>query len=776
VTTTGAISSAINVQAIVSDLMEVERRPITKLENQIADKELVVSALGAFKSKVAVLESAVKAIQTPSVFSQKSTSSTDATKVSATATNAASTGSYTVKVAQTALAATYSMSGFTAGNQVMDLTSFSLVAGGKTFEPRFAKVTGASSFSAGDSIRMTLTGGQQQTFNVTSQKTAAEVASGINLAVISGSLSGVSASVATDGKLLITSSNPIQGVSVEVKTPGYQDLGSAQTYQAGDQIKFAAGSAPVQSFTLTTQTTASQVADAINVAVGAGTLSGVRASVVDNKLRISATNVALGVTGLNHQRGATVTNGEAAVPAGTPSVDNTTQEGLIKSGTVTDLKNWVNALKTDAQASLVQIGPNDLTFSVTAKKTGTSNDIVVAGVKSAASQVDTVTLGGAYLAGDSLSLTVNGVALPAYTVTANNLTVNNDGTGGAASEAQIRANIASSMSAAFNSSLNPAHTSVTATASSGVITLTADVAGTAFTTSVSETSASGTAVQANVTANVPPVNFTVSQTQAARDAVLSVNGIGVIRASNQVSDIVDGVTFNLNAATVPTGGPITSISPTTFSDANVITSSVTVSAGAEDLSGEAMRDLANAYNGLMTFYFEQSKASATSSERGLLNSDGTLRSFVDRFRSMFGLGIRLQDGSSLSLGSAGLELQRDGTLVVNEAKLSSAVAGGLQSKLSEGVTIGYESATSNLAGFLTQSLSSKGMVSLRIAEVETQQNTLTDRKLSLETDLALTQERYLRKYAALDALLTRLQVVSNGLATAIDSLINSQKN
>jgi flagellar capping protein FliD len=68
------------------------------------------------------------------------------------------------------------------------------------------------------------------------------------------------------------------------------------------------------------------------------------------------------------------------------------------------------------------------------------------------------------------------------------------------------------------------------------------------------------------------------------------------------------------------------------------------------------------------------------------------------------------------------------------------------------------------------------MVSLRITEVENQQTTLTDRKRTLELSLKDTQERYLRKYASLDALLTRLQVVSNGLSSAIESLVNSQKN
>ncbi|MFM8631893.1 MAG: flagellar cap protein FliD N-terminal domain-containing protein, partial [Betaproteobacteria bacterium] len=58
---TSATSTGINVPEIVTGLMEVERRPIKKLETQIDRKTLEISTLGVFKSKASALESAAKA-------------------------------------------------------------------------------------------------------------------------------------------------------------------------------------------------------------------------------------------------------------------------------------------------------------------------------------------------------------------------------------------------------------------------------------------------------------------------------------------------------------------------------------------------------------------------------------------------------------------------------------------------------------------------------------------------------------------------------------------
>ena len=78
---TSGVSGGLNVQDIVSGLMSIARAPIAKLESQIESKSLVVSTLGTFKSKVSALETASKKIQDAWLYSSRSSSSTDASKV-----------------------------------------------------------------------------------------------------------------------------------------------------------------------------------------------------------------------------------------------------------------------------------------------------------------------------------------------------------------------------------------------------------------------------------------------------------------------------------------------------------------------------------------------------------------------------------------------------------------------------------------------------------------------------------------------------------------------
>ncbi|MEY4724755.1 MAG: hypothetical protein RL043_904, partial [Pseudomonadota bacterium] len=120
--------------------------------------------------------------------------------------------------------------------------------------------------------------------------------------------------------------------------------------------------------------------------------------------------------------------------------------------------------------------------------------------------------------------------------------------------------------------------------------------------------------------------------------------------------------------------------------------------------------------------------------------------------------------------------QRDGTLYLDTGALNTAVSNGLQDKLAAGVTLGYESSTSNFTSFLTASLRTTGLISTHLSDVEAQQAQLEERISDWEDKLSHIQDRYYRQYAALDALLFRLQTTSNALASAIDSLVNSQKN
>lgn len=262
--------------------------------------------------------------------------------------------------------------------------------------------------------------------------------------------------------------------------------------------------------------------------------------------------------------------------------------------------------------------------------------------------------------------------------------------------------------------------------------------------------------------------------QTSRDAFFSINGTAVQRSSNQIEDVISGVTFNLNAPVVPAGGAISSLGSADFSAAS--STVINVNSGAEDLSAAAVEDFVNAYNELLTFYRSESVASQDPKARGVLNGDSTLRTFMDRLRGLYAKGIRLADGSNISFSSIGVELLRDGSISLDKGDLNTAVANGLQGKFAAGVTIGYESGTSNLTSFITSSLAKTGMLSSHIGDETEEQGRLENRISDWEVKLTRIQDRYYRQYAALDALLFRLQTTSNALTSAIESLVNSQKN
>ena len=262
--------------------------------------------------------------------------------------------------------------------------------------------------------------------------------------------------------------------------------------------------------------------------------------------------------------------------------------------------------------------------------------------------------------------------------------------------------------------------------------------------------------------------------QSSRDAFFSINGTAVQRSSNQISDVISGVTFNLNAPAVPAAGVLTSLASADFSAVNATV--INVATGAEDLSGAAIEDFVKAYNELLTFYKTESVSSTDADSRGVLNGDSTLRTFVERLRSLYTKGIRLSDGNSMSFSSIGVEVQRDGSLYLDKGKLNTAVSNGLQEKFASGVTVGYESSTSNFTSFITSALSTTGLLSSHIANAEKEQTALEKRVSEWQDKLTRVEQRYYRQYAALDALLFRLQTTSNALTSAIESLVNSQKS
>lgn len=750
--TTSNVTSGINVSQIVSGLMDIARQPVTKVEAQIEKKTLAVTTLGVFKSKVSALETASEKIQDAWLFTNRTASSNDSSKVSATATSAAQEGTYSVKVAQTAQAETVSIPGFTSASQIMDLSAFNLTFGSTTYRPDYVKFTDGT-YTSGDVLTMTLKGGTAQTFTVTTQTTDQEVADAINAAVDDGDLEGVYASV-DGGGLLISTTNPIRGLTASSTSAG--------------------------------------------------------------------------------------------------SSSATVSTGLSTTYTVSDFQDMINLLDAGVQASLVQTQTDRYALSIVSKESGAGNTISVSGVNTATTvaQQDSISLSGTYAAGNKVTVTMNSVQLE-YTVTAADVV-----DGGNTGDDYTR--IATNLAAAYNASTNGAHTPVTATASGRTIGFKADTAGVAFTATVAATGsgvatreavianlsatdltavsfggAAGTVTNDTYTANYDGSTWTVTaaggtaatlvgttfqtgagntatltftgapkagdrisfsvsgvntfsaatvsehnttRLQSGRDAFISVNGLSVQRSSNLITDVISGVTINLNTPVTPGTGEISTLTEADTKYSALAATTLNVAVAAEDSSNEVFRTFVTAFNELVDFYKEQTKAAADPAKRGTLANDPNVRSFMERLKSLYSNGIRLSDGTTLTFGSIGIVLQVDGRLEIDEGDFALAISDGLQSKLNNGVIIGYESATVNFTRYMTDALKKDGIVSSRITNIEDEQDRLQDKIDELEQKLSMVETRYYKQYAALDALLFRLQAVNGALNSALSGLVGYQKN
>ena len=272
----------------------------------------------------------------------------------------------------------------------------------------------------------------------------------------------------------------------------------------------------------------------------------------------------------------------------------------------------------------------------------------------------------------------------------------------------------------------------------------------------------GTSGAFSISTNVVASDITKTQYQAAQNAVFKLNGVEFTRASNTVSDAITGLTLNLSSTTA-------------------LATPITLTVSNDSVSARPKLDaLVKAYNDLYSVYKSQTASSVDSASRGILNSDFGVSSMMRQISAGLILPTTDLTGGALSgqtdLSAMGLKLIDNGNLAIDET-LYAANSGTLQTRLSAGIRIGYNSSTlSDLSSQIGDMLISGGLIQDRIDSETTTQTDLNKRKTALQEKLVGVQARYTAQYASLDALLFKLQGTSDSLKSALDGLTNSQKN
>ena len=198
----GVTTPSIDVASLVSQLISVESRPLTTMNQQIGSYQAKITTLGTIQSALSSFQSTVKSLSNPSQFQQLAVTSSDSTVLSASTTTGATAGSYSMSVNSLAQPQTLVAQGQTS-------TTAPIGSGtSTTLSFDFGTVSGSAFTSNGN--------GTKSITIDSSNNSLSGIASAINAANM-----GVTASIVNDGssapyRLVLTSNTTGAGNSMQI--------------------------------------------------------------------------------------------------------------------------------------------------------------------------------------------------------------------------------------------------------------------------------------------------------------------------------------------------------------------------------------------------------------------------------------------------------------------------------------------------------------------------------------------------------------------------------
>jgi flagellar hook-associated protein 2 len=235
----------------------------------------------------------------------------------------------------------------------------------------------------------------------------------------------------------------------------------------------------------------------------------------------------------------------------------------------------------------------------------------------------------------------------------------------------------------------------------------------------------------------------LTQVQAAVDARVVVDGIAAESATNTITTAMDGLTLNLAAISEPD-----------------VTTTLTVSLD-QTSTRKAIDDFVKAYNSLVTGLQQLGRYDPAGKTAGPLLGDSTLRDLLASVRSTASAFVTGTTGSLASLSQIGISFALDGTMSVDDSKLTTA----LNTKFD---AVGQLFASTGgiakrLDSLLNQYVSTGGLLDARTKGLQTSIDDIGDQRTALQKRLDALQTRLKAQFDAMDRLVAQLRSTSNFL-------------
>lgn len=251
---------------------------------------------------------------------------------------------------------------------------------------------------------------------------------------------------------------------------------------------------------------------------------------------------------------------------------------------------------------------------------------------------------------------------------------------------------------------------------------------------------------------------TVKEAQAAQDAKFKFNGVELTRSTNQFSDVVEGVTLNLQS-----------------------TGSTTVTVGRDvDAIASQVEKFVAAYNDLISVVKTNLAKSEDEDVINPLQGDSLLKSIQNSLYNTF-TGIVKSDNNYVGfMEEIGLSIDKGaksrkdmtGQITFDKAAFTNALTSN-----PEKVTGVFTNRMTEMASTIFNQYTSsvKGIMSMKITGYDSEIKMVDDRLANMERSLQMKEARLNLQFNNMETLLASLNSEKDWLTSQFDSLLNANK-
>ena len=244
--------------------------------------------------------------------------------------------------------------------------------------------------------------------------------------------------------------------------------------------------------------------------------------------------------------------------------------------------------------------------------------------------------------------------------------------------------------------------------------------------------------------------------EEAQSAQITVNGSVVVTSdSNTFEDAIDGVVL-------------------TVTDAHSAGQSddFTVSLDKDSVKEELTKFL-DSFNAVVAKVDELSSVDIELGTKGLLTGDSTLRTMMNQIRSSLASAVTLSDGTSMSMSSIGFSTAKDGTLTLDDEKLTEAIDNNFEDF--KELFSSTEGVGKKLATVVNEYKTTGGIIDTRLNGLETASKNLDEEKATFMERLGAKEDRLYAQFLAMDLIVANLNSTSQFLESQLANLPGSTK-